>query len=496
MFKTTQNKNGQPARSGLAGRTLALLLSMILACGGAVQVLAQETADPQTTEARNSTEEVAEAAEETTEEVAKDAEETTEEVTEDAEETTEEVSEEDAKELEDVEPAEDEEEIPTVTVDGSTGDIQQELIDALSQFSFLEPFVVEVNAGDTTSLSKEAAEALAHKRGATLNITYELDGETKTLTLAARDALLFQNLDGTIDFETAIELQNADSREEVLELQQAIINGETTDLPAEGIIDVSVPRFMQNTIHNKTGDYTVLGNAEAIMRGELSIDVFPPIRLWMDDDGEIWTLDHRRLAAYKIAGVKEAPFRWATEVELSSEFWKMTTEDNGESMLILLESRDEENSPVVYRDGTVTGLNEEMQASLDAARAEMEKNNLGDIFDNEEINKMVDENYKVIQENGYGELRIPISLHNITDEVLTENSREVGRKLLEAGYSAYVIGGCIRDFIMGKESNDIDIVSDATIDEMRELFGDQLGTHVTNGKEFGFVHFDGQLPRT
>ena len=110
-------------------------------------------------------------------------------------------------------------------------------------------------------------------------------------------------------------------------------------------------------------------------------------------------------------------------------------------------------------------------------------------FDSEEINRLIDENYTAVLENGYAELRIPLSVHGITEDVLTENSRQVGRTLLENGYKAYVVGGCIRDFIMGKESNDIDISTDATIEQQRALFGDALVTHDVGGMVFGYVQF-------
>jgi poly(A) polymerase len=113
----------------------------------------------------------------------------------------------------------------------------------------------------------------------------------------------------------------------------------------------------------------------------------------------------------------------------------------------------------------------------------------GSFYDSEEINRMIDENYAAVLENGYAELRIPLSLHGITEDMLTENSLQVGRTLVENGYKAYVVGGCIRDFIMGKESNDIDISTNATIDQQRALFGDALVTHDVGGMIFGYVQF-------
>ena len=112
-----------------------------------------------------------------------------------------------------------------------------------------------------------------------------------------------------------------------------------------------------------------------------------------------------------------------------------------------------------------------------------------DFFANEEINRLVDENHEQVLANGYSELRIPASLHQIPETAMTPNSWEVGHRLIEAGYSVYVIGGCVRDFIMGKECNDIDLLTSATIDEMRELFGDQLGTHTLGERTYGFVKY-------
>ena len=114
-------------------------------------------------------------------------------------------------------------------------------------------------------------------------------------------------------------------------------------------------------------------------------------------------------------------------------------------------------------------------------------------FDNEEINRLIDENYEEVLKNGYAELRIPLSLHGITEEAFTANSLEVGKKLLENGYEAYVVGGCVRDFIMGTESNDIDITTNATLEQQQEIFGDALETHSSGGMVFGGVQFPDEL---
>lgn len=44
--------------------------------------------------------------------------------------------------------------------------------------------------------------------------------------------------------------------------------------------------------------------------------------------------------------------------------------------------------------------------------------------------------------------------------------------LTNGGYKAYVVGGCVRDSIMGREPNDWDVTTDASPDRIKELFSD------------------------
>ena len=94
--------------------------------------------------------------------------------------------------------------------------------------------------------------------------------------------------------------------------------------------------FMQSSIRNQTGEHTVLGNAEALKNGTLQATDLPEIRIWQDADGKLWTLDHRRLAAFRLAGLDSVPFRWATDEEIASQMWKMTTKTNGTSVKLKL----------------------------------------------------------------------------------------------------------------------------------------------------------------
>lgn len=61
--------------------------------------------------------------------------------------------------------------------------------------------------------------------------------------------------------------------------------------------------------------------------------------------------------------------------------------------------------------------------------------------------------------------------------------REAIQVLGDAGHVAYVVGGSVRDFLLGRESKDHDIATSATPDELCELFP----RAVTVGKAFGVI---------
>ena len=56
-------------------------------------------------------------------------------------------------------------------------------------------------------------------------------------------------------------------------------------------------------------------------------------------------------------------------------------------------------------------------------------------------------------------------------------------KLIESGYEAYFVGGFVRDYLLNKESDDIDITTNALPDEVEELFENTKAT----GKKYGTI---------
>lgn len=58
-------------------------------------------------------------------------------------------------------------------------------------------------------------------------------------------------------------------------------------------------------------------------------------------------------------------------------------------------------------------------------------------------------------------------------------------RLEKKGYSAYLVGGCVRDFIMGIEPHDFDIATNATPDEIEKCFDDIKTLDI--GKKHGTI---------
>jgi len=73
-----------------------------------------------------------------------------------------------------------------------------------------------------------------------------------------------------------------------------------------------------------------------------------------------------------------------------------------------------------------------------------------------------------------------------------ETERHILQRLIGHGFQAYIVGGAVRDIILGVQPKDYDIVTSATPDQIKEVFSDFSITEV--GKAFGIVvvHKDGE----
>ena len=67
---------------------------------------------------------------------------------------------------------------------------------------------------------------------------------------------------------------------------------------------------------------------------------------------------------------------------------------------------------------------------------------------------------------------------------ISEQAQAVLQKLETAGYEAYLVGGCVRDLLLGKTPDDWDITTSAKPEETMTLFGEQA---VATGLQHGTV---------
>ena len=65
---------------------------------------------------------------------------------------------------------------------------------------------------------------------------------------------------------------------------------------------------------------------------------------------------------------------------------------------------------------------------------------------------------------------IPVSSHGITRDRISSGSRRVCETLQGHGFKAYVVGGAVRDLLIGAEPKDFDVATDATPEEVRRAF--------------------------
>ena len=60
-------------------------------------------------------------------------------------------------------------------------------------------------------------------------------------------------------------------------------------------------------------------------------------------------------------------------------------------------------------------------------------------------------------------------------------AEEILTKLNENGYEAYVVGGCVRDMILGREPGDWDITTSALPEQVKQVFRRTVDTGIQHG---------------
>ena len=79
---------------------------------------------------------------------------------------------------------------------------------------------------------------------------------------------------------------------------------------------------------------------------------------------------------------------------------------------------------------------------------------------------------------------VPASVHGIDPNLVDERAVNVVRTLQQAGFEAYIVGGAVRDLLLGLRPKDFDVATDATPEEVKGLFRRAF----IIGRRFRIVH--------
>lgn len=81
--------------------------------------------------------------------------------------------------------------------------------------------------------------------------------------------------------------------------------------------------------------------------------------------------------------------------------------------------------------------------------------------------------YTPSETNSYPELALNVITrqeHNISRKQISDNALKVLYRLHGAGFDAYLVGGGVRDLLLGQQPKDFDIATNATPEQIRQLF--------------------------
>ena len=79
---------------------------------------------------------------------------------------------------------------------------------------------------------------------------------------------------------------------------------------------------------------------------------------------------------------------------------------------------------------------------------------------------------------------VPASVHGIDPNLVDERAIHVTRTLQQAGFEAYIVGGAVRDLLLGLRPKDFDVATDATPEQVKGLFRRAF----IIGRRFRIVH--------
>ena len=90
-------------------------------------------------------------------------------------------------------------------------------------------------------------------------------------------------------------------------------------------------------------------------------------------------------------------------------------------------------------------------------------------------------------------INVDIFDKNIFKMDLPKNVSTILKTLKNNGYEAYVVGGCVRDAILGERPSDYDITTSATPKEIKSLFKKTIDTGIKHGT-VSVVFYEDNIP--
>ena len=79
---------------------------------------------------------------------------------------------------------------------------------------------------------------------------------------------------------------------------------------------------------------------------------------------------------------------------------------------------------------------------------------------------------------------VPVSVHGIDRSLVDQRALDVVHTLKQAGYEAYIVGGAVRDLLLGLRPKDFDVATSATPEQVKSLFRRAF----IIGRRFRIVH--------
>ncbi len=86
------------------------------------------------------------------------------------------------------------------------------------------------------------------------------------------------------------------------------------------------------------------------------------------------------------------------------------------------------------------------------------------------IRKLIGRVLKLKKRHGGGRVVIPLKRHGIRRNRLPSFALKTTDQLQAAGYEAFIVGGAVRDLLLGKDPKDFDVATNATPEEVHKVF--------------------------